>query len=241
MLKRSEVAILSEAIRLVRQGDSEAFAVIYRNHSKFVHRICLRMLRDRAEAEDAAQDVFVLLFLKINTFRGESAFSSWLYRLTTNVVLMRFRTNKRFWRLPRKHRQDIIDPYREMDVPDLQAASLFSRIDLQAAIDVLPKGYKAAFILHDVQGYRHNEIAAFLGCSEGNSKSQLHKARMRLRILLAHGHRERHLGEQKKSRSLCAGLDVRGQRCRTEQKTPQSNLRLRISPNFHSVFTTCHF
>ena len=188
MLKQTEGAILSEAIRLVREGDSEAFAVIYRIYSKFVHRICLRMLRDRTEAEDAAQDVFVLLFLKINTFRGESAFSSWLYRLTTNVVLMRFRRNKRFWR------HDSIDPNREIDVPDLHAGSLFGRIDLQAAIDVLPKGYKAAFILHDVQGYRHHEIAAFLGCSEGNSKSQLHKARMRLRRLLARGHRGRHLG-----------------------------------------------
>jgi RNA polymerase sigma-70 factor, ECF subfamily len=194
MLKQSEGAILSEAIRLVREGDSEAFAVIYRSYSKFVHRICLRMLRDPTEAEDAAQDVFVLLFLKINTFRGESAFSSWLYRLTTNVVLIRFRRNKRFWMPPRKRRQDSIEPTREMDVPDMQAGSLFVRIDLQAAIDVLPKGYKAAFILHDVHGYRHNEIAAFLGCSEGNSKSQLHKARMRLRTLLAHGHPERHLG-----------------------------------------------
>lgn len=202
MLKQSEVAILSEAIRLVRQGNNEAFAVIYRSYSKLVHRICLCMLRDPAEAEDAAQDVFVLLFLKINTFRGESAFSSWLYRLTTNVVLMRFRRNKRFWMLPRKGRQDTIDPYREMDVPDPQAASLFSRIDLQAAIDVLPKGYKAAFILHDVQGYRHNEIAAFLGCSEGNSKSQLHKARKRLRTLLAHGHRERHLGVRREAARL---------------------------------------
>jgi len=193
MLKQSEDAILSETIRLVCQGDSEAFAVIYRSYSKFVQRICLRMLRDPAEAEDAAQDVFVLLFLKINTFRGESAFSSWLYRLTTNVVLMRFRKNKQFWMLPRKRSQDSIDPHRDMDVPDLKAGSLFSRIDVQAAIDVLPKGYKAAFILHDVQGYRHHEIAAFLGCSEGNSKSQLHKARMRLRKLLAHGHRKRHL------------------------------------------------
>ena len=194
MLKQSEGAIVSQAIRLVREGDSEAFAVLYRSYSKFVHRICLRMLRDPTEAEDAAQDVFVLLFLKINTFRGESAFSSWLYRLTTNVVLMHFRRNKRFWMLPRKRTQESIDPNREMDLPDLQTGSLFDRIDLQAAIDVLPKGYKAAFILHDVHGYRHNEIAAFLGCSEGNSKSQLHRARMRLRTLLAHGHRERHLG-----------------------------------------------
>ena len=106
MLKQSEGSTLSEAIRLVGQGDSEAFAVIYRSYSKLVYRICLRMLRDPAEAEDATQDVFVLLFLKINTFRGESAFSTWLYRLTTNAVLMRFRKNKRYWMLPGNRMQD---------------------------------------------------------------------------------------------------------------------------------------
>jgi len=189
MLKQSEGSTLSEAIRLVGQGDSEAFAVIYRSYSKLVYRICLRMLRDPAEAEDATQDVFVLLFLKINTFRGESAFSTWLYRLTTNAVLMRFRKNKRYWMLPGNRMQDYTDPNCALDVPDLQAGNLFGRIDLQAAIDVLPYGYKAAFILHDVQ---HKEIAVFLGCSVGNSKSQLHKARMRLRTLLADVHRERH-------------------------------------------------
>jgi RNA polymerase sigma-70 factor (ECF subfamily) len=199
MLKQSEGSTLSEAIRLAGQGDSEAFAVIYRSYSKLVYRICLRMLRDAAEAEDATQDVFVLLFLKINTFRGESAFSSWLYRLTTNAVLMRFRRNKRFWMLLGNRMQDYTDPNYALDVPDLQAGNLFGRIDLQAAIDVLPYGYKAAFILHDVHGYQHKEIAVFLGCSVGNSKSQLHKARMRLRTLLADVRGERHLGGEAKS------------------------------------------
>src|ERR1700751_4549616 len=94
-LKSLDRSALRDTIRLVHKGDKEAFALIYRNYSDFVYRICLRMLRDPSEAEDAAQDTFVRVFLKINTFRGESAFSSWLYRLTTNVILMRFRQNKR--------------------------------------------------------------------------------------------------------------------------------------------------
>src|SRR4029077_3304334 len=97
MLRNPQGSALTEAIRLVRQGDREAFALIYQSYSELVRRVCLRMLRDPAEAEDAAQDVFFRVFLKINTFRGESAFSSWLYRLTTNIVLMRFRRNKHHW------------------------------------------------------------------------------------------------------------------------------------------------
>ena len=179
MLKKPEGSVLSEAIQLAHQGDREAFALIYRSYSGLVYRVCLRMLRNPAEAEDAAQDVFFRVFLKINTFRGDSAFSSWLYRLTTNVALMRLRKNKRSWTPPRERKLDT-DSSSEIDAPDLYVTDVFCRIDLQAAIDVLPDGYKAAFILHDVHGYEHKEIAETLG----NSKSQLHKARRRLRKLL---------------------------------------------------------
>jgi len=184
MLKKPEGSALSEAIRLVHIGDNEAFALIYRSYSGLVHRICLRMLRDPAEAEDAVQDAFVLVFLKINTFRGESAFSSWLYRLATNVALMRLRKNKRSWTPPRERKLDI-DSSSAIDAPDPHVTDVFGRIDLQAAIDVLPDGYKAAFILHDVHGYQHKEIAEIFGYSVGNSKSQLHKARRLLRKLMA--------------------------------------------------------
>jgi len=143
------------------------------------------MLRDPVEAEDAAQDVFVRLFLKIHTFRGESAFSSWLYRLAINVVLMRFRRNKCNGNTPRENLDSVDNPDREMGAPDPYLSGLLCRIDLQAAIDVLPDGYKAAIILHDIHGYGHKEIAAIFGCSIGNSKSQLHKARRRLRTLLS--------------------------------------------------------
>jgi RNA polymerase sigma-70 factor, ECF subfamily len=192
MLKKPEGSALSEAIRLAHKGDSEAFALIYRNYSGLVHRICLRMLRDPAEAEDAVQDAFVRVFLKVSTFRGESAFSSWLYRLTTNVALMRLRKNKRSWSRPKERRLDP-DLSGEIDVPDLHVTDLFGRIDLQAAIDILPDGYKAAFILHDIHGYEHKEIAEIFGYSVGNSKSQLHKARRQLRKSLEGIPRGEHL------------------------------------------------
>jgi RNA polymerase sigma-70 factor, ECF subfamily len=184
-LKRNSAGCLSlnQAIRLVHQGDPKAFEFIYRSYCGLVHRICLRMLRNPVDAEDAAQDVFVRVFCKINTFRGESAFSSWLYRLATNTVLMRFRKNKRTLTLeePGEVNGGLS---REVSVTHPERDGLSGRIDLQAAINVLPNGYKGAFLLHDVQGYAHREIAEILGYSIGCSKSQLHKARKLLRELL---------------------------------------------------------
>jgi RNA polymerase sigma-70 factor (ECF subfamily) len=145
------------------------------------------MVGNTAEAEDLAQEAFLQLFRKIGTFRGESAFSTWLHRLAVNVVLMRLR------------RKTVVDasleevtepdeesggPRRDFGGPDLRLSGSIDRVNLQRAIDQLPQGYKTVFVLHDVQGYEHNEIAELMGCSIGNSKSQLHKARMRLRELL---------------------------------------------------------
>ena len=184
------------------------------------------MLRNPFDAEDASQDVFVLVFLKIHTFRGESAFSSWLYRLATNVVLMRFRRNKRYWTPLGSCRQYHTDSSGEIDAPDPRGRGLFDRIDLQAAIDVLPAGYKAALILHDVHGYGHKEIATLFGYSVGNSKSQLHRARRQLRKLLAdvvlNGAGKRYLIQHSagsgKSRAkvLVPGAKLRHVRCETE-------------------------
>ena len=175
---------LDKAIRLFNQGDTKAFEFIYRSYRGFVHSICLRMLRNPVEAEDAAQDAFVQVLCKINTFRGESAFSSWLYRLTTNNVLMRFRKNKHTWIPLEESREDDGGSCGEISATDLSLSGLLDRIDLQSAIDVLPNGYKAAFVLHDIQGYRHREIAEIFGNSVETSKSQLHKARLRLRKIL---------------------------------------------------------
>jgi RNA polymerase sigma-70 factor, ECF subfamily len=182
----SDSSPLGKAILLAHKGDSGAFELIYRLYSRLVYSICLRMLRDPFEAEDLTQETFVLLLRKIHTFRGESAFSSWLYKLTTNLVLMHFRK-----KVSQSESLDEIsanaesgETFSELGQPDLYLSGLFDRINLQAAIDLLPTGCKTTFLLHDVEGYEHKEIAGILGCSVGNSKSQLHRARKRLRKLL---------------------------------------------------------
>jgi RNA polymerase sigma-70 factor (ECF subfamily) len=178
---------LRETVRLAQQGDAAAFETIYQLHSRRVYGLCLRMLGDPVEAEDLAQEAFLQLFRKIHTFRGESAFSSWLHRLTANVVLMSFRKRKAVTTsLDEMIRVDEDNeiPRHDIGTADLRLTGLFDRIDLQTAIEQLPEGYKTMFILHDVHGYEHNEIAQIFGCSIGNSKSQLHKARKRLRELL---------------------------------------------------------
>lgn len=183
---------LKEAIRLAQQGDGAAFETIYQLHSRRVYALCLRMSGDPAEAEDLTQEAFLQLFRKIHTFRGESAFSSWLHRLTANIVLMRFR-KKRPVSISLEEMMCPDDeqkrPTFEIGARDQRLSGLFDRINLRAALEQLPEGYRSMFLLHDLQGYEHNEIASMLGCSVGNSKSQLHKARKRLRELL---HEVRH-------------------------------------------------
>ena len=184
---KPERSSLSDAIQLAQQADAAAFEIIYQQHCGRVYALCLRMLRDPVEAEDLAQEVFIQLFRKIHTFRGESAFSTWLHRLTANLVLMRLRRKK-----PVSISLDDISGGEEEDAkprpefggPDPRLTGLIDRVNLQAAIDQLPEGYREIFILYDVHGYEHNEIAQILGRSIGNSKSQLHKARKRLRELL---------------------------------------------------------
>jgi RNA polymerase sigma-70 factor (ECF subfamily) len=177
----------AEAIRLAQQGDAGAFERIYRLHSRRVYALCLRMVGNTAEAEDLTQDAFLQLFRKIGTFRGESAFSTWLHRLAVNVVLMKLRKKT----LPETSLEESTDPEdesngprREIGAPDLLLSGSIDRVHLERAIGQLPPGYRQVFVLHDVQGFEHNEIAGLMDCSIGNSKSQLHKARMRLRELL---------------------------------------------------------
>jgi RNA polymerase sigma-70 factor (ECF subfamily) len=161
-----------------------AFEDVYKANRQLVRRLCLRMLRDPTEAEDAAQDVFLRVLLKLHTFRGECALSSWLYRLTTNLVLMRFRKNSHEQASRCMFLDDEDEPGTQISKPDLYLNGAADRVDLQAAIDLLPNGTRAVFVLHEIQGYGHKEIAEHFGYSIGNSKSQLHKARGRLRKLL---------------------------------------------------------
>ena len=187
--RRTETAELpeAEAIRLAQQGDAPAFERIYRLHSRRVYSLCLRMVGNTTEAEDLTQEAFLQLFRKISTFRGESAFSTWLHRLAVNVVLMKLRkksgTETSLEEVTEPD-EESGGPRRDFGTPDLRLVGSIDRVNLQRAIDHLPPGYKSVFVLHDVQGYEHNEIAEIMGCSIGNSKSQLHKARMRLRELL---------------------------------------------------------
>jgi RNA polymerase sigma-70 factor, ECF subfamily len=192
--RKPDGASLTATIHAAQQGDASAFEVLYHLHAGRVYGLCLRMLGDPVDAEDLAQEAFLQLFRKIQTFRGESAFSSWLHRLTANVVLMSFRRKRPMTTSLDEmiHGDDDNDvPRHEIGVPDLRLSGLCDRINLQAAIENLPEGYRLMFLLHDVHGYEHNEIAQILDCSIGNSKSQLHKARKRLRELLQRAERSR--------------------------------------------------
>ena len=177
----------AEAIRLAQAGDAAAFELLYQLHSRRVYALCLRMVGNPSDAEDLMQEAFLQLFRKIGTFRGESAFSTWLHRMTVNVVLMRLRKKS----LPAASLEETTEPDEEtggprkdIGAPDLRLSGAVDRVNLERSIEKLPPGYRTVFVLHDVQGFEHNEIAGIMGCSVGNSKSQLHKARTRLRELL---------------------------------------------------------
>ena len=175
----------AEAIERAKQGDAEAFEALYNLHKRRVYSLCLRMTANTAEAEDLTQEAFLQLFRKIGTFRGESAFSTWLHRMAVNVVLMHLRKKG----LPVVSLEETTEgeedaPKKDFGAEDVNLAGSIDRLRLQNAVDRLPPGYRAIFVLHDVEGYEHNEIATMVGCSIGNSKSQLHKARMKLREFL---------------------------------------------------------
>src|SRR5207247_4160453 len=176
----------AEAIKGCVAGNQSAFETLYNMHKRRVYSLCLRMVSNVAEAEDLTQEAFMQLFRKISTFRGESAFSTWLHRLSVNVVLMHLRKKG----LPEVSLEETLEPQQEdgpkkdIGARDNVLAGSIDRVNLERAIESLPPGYRIIFVLHDVEGYEHNEIAEMMGCSIGNSKSQLHKARMKLRDLL---------------------------------------------------------
>lgn len=171
-----------ELCRLAAEGNIAAFELIYQKFHRRTYSLTLRMTNSQTEAEDLTQEVFIQLFRKIGSFRGESAFSTWLHRLTVNQVLMHFRRRSvknektsEDGEMPEQTVRGSADPNR-MQVVD--------RIALKNAIAELPKGYRSVFVLHDIEGYEHEEVARLMGISVGTSKSQLHKARLKLRGLL---------------------------------------------------------
>jgi RNA polymerase sigma-70 factor, ECF subfamily len=180
---RSETAADTELARAVAAGDSEAFERLYEQHHRRVFSLCLRMLGSAPQAEDLTQEVFLQVFRKIGSFRGDSAFTTWLHRLTVNQVLMHFR--KRGVKLEHTSEEGDFTNVVETPLQSTRRISMVERLALEKAIAELPPGYRTVFVLHDVEGYEHGEIGSTLGISVGTSKSQLHKARMRLRELLA--------------------------------------------------------
>lgn len=168
-----------------RRGDLGAFEELYRTHAGKLYGLVLRMVGNPADAEDLLQEIFLSAHRKLEGFRGESALATWLYRLATNHCLDHLRSRAaRTGQLT-----DALDE--EVGLPDMGrrtiAEQTVAKMDLERALAQLPEGCRAAFVLHDVQGLEHREVAEALGIAEGTSKSQVHKARLRLRAILTRG------------------------------------------------------
>ena len=204
-----------DLVQRVQRGDSEAFATLFYAHKPRIYSVCLRMTNNTAEAEDLTQDAFLQVFRKLATFRGDSALSTWLYRVAVNTVLMHFRKKAlRQISLDEPCRQkDGRSIRREYGIRDERLTGSVDRIALGRAIRELPAGYRRIFLLHEVEGYEHQEIAQLLHCSVGNSKSQLHKAKQRIQELLTNAIDEAHTkrgksknSEKKAGKSAATGL-----------------------------------
>ena len=172
-----------ELARLAAAGDATAFCEIHDRHRRRVYSIALRMTGNAADAEDLTQESFLRLFLRIGSFRGEASFTTWLYRLVVNEVKMHFRYRSK---RPEVQTSDGEMPERDMRiVRHAYSHQLIDRLAIEKAVQSLPLGYRTAFIQHDLEGYKHKESAHLMGYSDGTSKSQLHRARVRLRELLS--------------------------------------------------------
>jgi len=169
---------VTEVVRRAQQGDQSAFHELYQEHVGRTYVLCLRLTGSAAEAEERTQDVFVQAWRKLASFRGESAFSSWLHRLAVNLVLMERRTAGRRWaRVAAVEDPAALEQGGEGHSPAL-------RLDLERAVAALPEGARQVFVLHDVEGYRHEEIGELLGIAAGTSKAQLFRGRRLLREML---------------------------------------------------------
>lgn len=182
--RQDEVALIERC----RRGDLGAFEELYRLHAGRLYSVALRLVGNAADAEDLLQEIFLAAHRKLDTFRGESALGTWLYRLATNLCLDHLRSRSG------RSRQvtDALDD--EAGLLDTSSVTLaeqtVTRMDLERALARLPEGCRAAFVLHDIEGLEHREVAEVLGVAEGTSKSQVHKARLKLRVLLAEGSRQ---------------------------------------------------
>lgn len=180
---------VGEMVNRFQQGDEAAFEFLYARYQPMVFRLCQGMVGNPAIAEELAQEAFLCVFRRLDTFRGDAAFATWLHRITVNCVLMHYRRER-----SRRSEMQLAElepengerggPLEWLGSADSAQSATLDRISLERAIEELPPGYRLVLVLHDVHGYEHNEMAEMLGCSMGNTKSQLHKARLKLRRLL---------------------------------------------------------
>lgn len=178
----------SDLIGRAQQGDGDAFASIFHTHRNRIYSLCLRMTHNIAEAEELTQDVFLQVFRKLPTFRGDSALSTWLYRVTMNTVLMNTRRkppSQVSLDEPNFENEDGAPGARDYEYRDHHLEISVTRLELIRAIRELSEEHRMILVLHDFEGYPHHEIAASLGCSVGVCKSQLYRARLRIRESLA--------------------------------------------------------
>lgn len=173
-------------VQRAQRGDEEAFATLFQLHKRRVYSVCLLMTKDVAEAEDLTQEAFLQVFRNVGSFRGDSAFSTWLHRVAVNTVLMNIRRRKSppMVSLDEPVSADQPSLKRDFGRNDPTLSGAIDRISLHRALQELPPGSRKIFGLHAVHGYQHHEIAQLLRCSIGNSKSQLHKAKLKMRTLL---------------------------------------------------------
>lgn len=171
-----------ELAQKTAEGSIAAFELIYERYHRRTYSLCLRMTNNTTEAEDLTQEVFIQLFRKIGSFRGASAFSTWLHRLTVNQVLMHFR--RRSFKNEKTSEDGEMPEQIVSGTENPDKMPIVDRIALNKAIAELPNGYRSVFVLHDIEGYEHEEVSRIMGISVGTSKSQLHKARLKLRSLL---------------------------------------------------------
>jgi RNA polymerase sigma-70 factor (ECF subfamily) len=173
-------------IERARRGEERAFASLYELHKRRVYAVCMQMTKNVEDAEDLTQEAFLQVFRSVNSFRGDSAFSTWMYRIAVNTVLMKLRRRKTPPLLSLDEPISAESPSlkREAGKPDPSLSGAVDRIALSRAAEELPAGCRQIFDLHEIEGYQHHEIAQMLQCSIGNSKSQLHKAKLKMRAVL---------------------------------------------------------
>jgi RNA polymerase sigma-70 factor, ECF subfamily len=208
------------------QGEADAFATLFQLHRSRVYAVCLRMTNNPADADDLTQEAFIQAFRKLATFRGESALSTWLHRVAVNTALMHFRRQslpKVTLDAPAEHETG----RRELGRQDDRLHSSLDRIALTRALEALPSGYRTIFELHEISGYGHREIAKLLRCSVGNSKSQLHKAKQRIReCLISRRQFARHVRRTIKEKTTAMDMSCRA---KSPPSDPGMSLLLRSS------------